>query len=85
MVIFETSYCSAKTQMENNKNLTQQIQFDLMSREMLRNKLKYSGVLEGVLLNNLSEEEVKWVYDIEKILHLFLSQLSTVVWNTFVH
>ncbi|XP_017874697.1 PREDICTED: uncharacterized protein LOC108621721 [Drosophila arizonae] len=51
-------YLRAKTQMENNKNLTQQIQFDLMSREMLRNKLKYSGVLEGVLLNNLSEEEV---------------------------
>nr|AAX33650.1 Dbuz\CG14609d-PA [Drosophila buzzatii] len=51
-------YLRARTQRDNNKHLAQQIEFDLMGREMLRNKIKYTNVLDGVLVNNLSEEEV---------------------------
>lgn len=37
------------------------VQRNIQLYESLKNKKKYSSLLKEVLVNNLSEEEIKWV------------------------
>ncbi|KRF78910.1 uncharacterized protein Dvir_GJ10921, isoform C [Drosophila virilis] len=47
-----------KGQVQNNKSLRRKIENDLQAHHMLRSKMKCTTVLDEVLVNNLSEEEV---------------------------
>lgn len=47
--------------MESIGNLMNTVQRNIQLHESLKNKEKYSSLLKEVLVNNLSEEEVKWV------------------------
>lgn len=47
--------------MESIGNLMNTVQRNIQLYESLKNKKKYSSLLKGVLVNNLSEEEIKWV------------------------
>ncbi|XP_032593176.1 uncharacterized protein LOC6564420 [Drosophila grimshawi] len=60
-------YPRIKNQVENNEHLHYQIEKDRQNRTMLINKMKYASVMKGVLLNNLSEEEIN---RLERIRHL---------------
>ncbi|XP_034485897.1 uncharacterized protein LOC117790529 isoform X2 [Drosophila innubila] len=65
-------YPRVKCQLENNAKLKLTIQRDLQNREMLRNKMAYTGLLQSVLLNNLSEEELnrmQRIQDLKAMLH----------------
>lgn len=48
-----------KSQVDNNEKLHRLIESEMMSHEMLEAKMKCATVLKGVLVNNLSEEEIK--------------------------
>ncbi|KAL7728292.1 hypothetical protein ACLKA6_007398 [Drosophila palustris] len=60
-------YPRVKRQLENNANLKLTIQRDLQNRQMLRNKTAYAGLLQSVLLNNLSEEELNRLQRIDDL------------------
>lgn len=47
--------------MESIGNLMNTVQRNIQLYESLKNKKKYSSLLKEVLVNNLSEEEIKWV------------------------
>lgn len=48
-----------KCQVDNNDKLHRIIECDMLAHEMLETKMKCANVLKGVLMNNLSEEEIK--------------------------
>lgn len=48
-----------KSQVDNNEKLYRIIECDMMAHEVLESKMKCANVLKGVLMNNLSEEEIK--------------------------
>lgn len=50
-----------KSQVDNNDKLHRMIVNDMLAHEMLETKMKCASVLKGVLVNNLSEEEIKCV------------------------
>jgi len=50
---------SMKSQVDNNEKLHRLIENDMLAHEMLETKMKCANVLRGVLVNNLSEEEIK--------------------------
>ncbi|KAH8248302.1 hypothetical protein KR038_010540 [Drosophila bunnanda] len=54
-------YPRMKSQVDNNDKLHRMIVNDMLAHEMLETKMKCASVLKGVLVNNLSEEEIKWV------------------------
>nr|AAX33647.1 Dbuz\CG14609a-PA [Drosophila buzzatii] len=51
-------YPRMKCQVDNNEKLHRIIECDMLAHEMLETKMKCSNVLKGVLMNNLSEEEI---------------------------
>ncbi|KAH8340750.1 cingulin-like protein 1 [Drosophila kikkawai] len=51
-------YPRMKSQVDNNDKLHRMIVKDMLSHEMLETKMKCASVLKGVLVNNLSEEEI---------------------------
>ncbi|XP_064550290.1 uncharacterized protein LOC135436578 [Drosophila montana] len=60
-----------KGELQNNKSLAREIANDLQAHHMLRSKMKYTTVLEQVLVNNLSEEEInrlERIRELKKIL-----------------
>jgi len=52
-------YSRMKSQVDNNDKLHRMIVNDMLAHEMLETKMKCASVLKGVLINNLSEEEIK--------------------------
>lgn len=48
-----------KSQVDNNEKLHRLIESDMLAHEVLEVKMKCTTVLKGVLVNNLSEEEIK--------------------------
>lgn len=57
--LLKSFVCSMKSQVDNNEKLHRLIESEMMSHEMLEAKMKCANVLKGVLVNNLSEEEIK--------------------------
>ncbi|BFF89572.1 uncharacterized protein DMAD_08305 [Drosophila madeirensis] len=51
-------YPRVKSQVDNNEKLHRMIVNDMLAHEMLETKMKCASVLKGVLVNNLSEEEI---------------------------
>ncbi|KAH8369389.1 hypothetical protein KR009_009634 [Drosophila setifemur] len=51
-------YPRMKSQVDNNDKLHRMIVNDMLAHEMLETKMKCASVLKGVLVNNLSEEEI---------------------------
>ncbi|XP_034116398.1 uncharacterized protein LOC117576003 isoform X1 [Drosophila albomicans] len=51
-------YPRVKGQLENNLKLKLNVELDLQNHQMRRTKMKYTQMLQDVLLNNLSEEEM---------------------------
>ncbi|XP_017874690.1 PREDICTED: uncharacterized protein LOC108621717 [Drosophila arizonae] len=51
-------YPRMKCQVDNNDKLHRIIECDMLAHEMLETKMKCANVLKGVLMNNLSEEEI---------------------------
>ncbi|EDW96397.1 uncharacterized protein LOC6536075 [Drosophila yakuba] len=51
-------YPRMKSQVDNNDKLHRMIVNDMLAHEMLETKMKCASVLKGVLINNLSEEEI---------------------------
>ncbi|KAH8344362.1 hypothetical protein KR084_010180 [Drosophila pseudotakahashii] len=51
-------YSRMKSQVDNNDKLHRMIVNDMLAHEMLETKMKCASVLKGVLVNNLSEEEI---------------------------
>lgn len=60
-----------KSQVDNNEKLHRLIENDMLAHEMLETKMKCANVLRGVLVNNLSEEEIKWAIKKIHILHSY--------------
>ncbi|EDV41806.2 uncharacterized protein Dana_GF17661 [Drosophila ananassae] len=52
-------YPRMKSQVENNEKLHRKIVSAMLEHEMLNTKEKCANVLKGVLINNLSDEEIK--------------------------
>lgn len=67
-----------KSQVENNEKLHRKIVSAMLEHEMLNTKEKCANVLKGVLINNLSDEEIKWVIFVSKhpffIHHIFTDE-----------
>ncbi|XP_034488067.1 uncharacterized protein LOC117792159 [Drosophila innubila] len=64
-------YPRMKSQVDNNEKLHRLIENDMLAHEMLETKMKCANVLRGVLVNNLSEEEInrlERIKDLKKIL-----------------
>ncbi|XP_034485649.1 ankyrin repeat domain-containing protein 26-like [Drosophila innubila] len=62
---------NVRTQMENNKKLDRLIQLKFLKRSDLETKMKCTSMLQNVLVNNLSEEEInrlERISDLKKIL-----------------
>ncbi|XP_039489994.1 uncharacterized protein LOC120450850 [Drosophila santomea] len=65
-------YPRMKSQVDNNDKLHRMIVNDMLAHEMLETKMKCASVLKGVLINNLSEEEInrlERIKDLKKTLH----------------
>lgn len=56
--------------MENNEKLKREIEKKMQAKLMLEQKLKCSTLLSDVLLNNLSEEEIKYAAPITLDFHM---------------
>ncbi|EDW59505.1 uncharacterized protein [Drosophila virilis] len=64
-------YPRMKSQVDNNEKLHRIIECDMLAHEMLETKMKCANVLKGVLVNNLSEEEInrlERIKDLRKML-----------------
>ncbi|XP_001359747.1 uncharacterized protein [Drosophila pseudoobscura] len=64
-------YPRMKSQVDNNDKLHRMIVNDMLAHEMLETKMKCASVLKGVLVNNLSEEEInrlERIKDLKKML-----------------
>ncbi|KAH8417083.1 hypothetical protein KR222_002894, partial [Zaprionus bogoriensis] len=64
-------YPRMKSQVDNNEKLHRLIENDMLAHEMLETKMKCATVLKGVLVNNLSEEEInrlERIQDLRKML-----------------
>ncbi|XP_030374535.1 uncharacterized protein LOC115624085 isoform X2 [Scaptodrosophila lebanonensis] len=64
-------YPRMKSQVDNNEKLHRMIENDMLAHEMLETKMKCASVLKGVLVNNLSEEEInrlERIKDLRKML-----------------
>ncbi|EDV93398.1 uncharacterized protein LOC6564419 [Drosophila grimshawi] len=64
-------YPRMKSQVDNNEKLRRTIESDMMAHEMLEDKMKSANVLKGVLVNNLSEEEInrlERIKDLKKVM-----------------
>lgn len=69
-----------KSQVENNEKLHRKIVSAMLEHEMFNTKDKCANVLKGVLINNLSDEEIKYVIFVPKI-RLFINHLFTGDWK----
>lgn len=49
--------------MENNENIRRIAEREVMTRYALEDRMKLASVLQGVLVNNLSEEEIKYAHN----------------------
>jgi len=70
-----------KSQVDNNDKLHRMIVNDMLAHEMLETKMKCASVLKGVLVNNLSEEEIKWVINYQCIIIFLINVITLVVWS----
>ncbi|XP_030559272.1 uncharacterized protein LOC115761611 [Drosophila novamexicana] len=62
-------YPRMKSQMENNENIRRIAEREVMTRYALEDRMKLASVLQGVLVNNLSEEEInrlEYIKDLRK-------------------
>lgn len=57
--LFHRFVSSVMGQIENNKQISRQIELQVLRREHIERKKKQTLILEEALLNNLSEEEMK--------------------------
>ncbi|KAH8278652.1 hypothetical protein KR018_006622 [Drosophila ironensis] len=60
-------YPRMKSQVDNNDKLHRMIVNDMLAHEMLETKMKCASVLKGVLINNISEEELNRLERIKEL------------------
>ncbi|XP_032593175.1 uncharacterized protein LOC116805431 [Drosophila grimshawi] len=60
-------YPRLEFQMDNKEKMIRLTEHDKMTREYLEEKIKYATLLEGILVNNLSEEEINRLERIEDL------------------
>ncbi|KAH8310265.1 hypothetical protein KR044_000324, partial [Drosophila immigrans] len=67
-------YPRMKSQVDNNVKLHRLIENDMLGHEMLETKMKCANVLKGVLVNNLSEEEINRLERIKDLKKMLLKE-----------
>ncbi|KAH8359707.1 hypothetical protein KR093_008424, partial [Drosophila rubida] len=67
-------YPRMKSQVDNNVKLHRLIENDMLGHEMLETKMKCANVLKGVLVNNLSEEEINRLERIKDLKKTLLNE-----------
>ncbi|XP_014097124.1 uveal autoantigen with coiled-coil domains and ankyrin repeats [Bactrocera oleae] len=60
-------YPRIKSQVENNFKLNKMIENDMLGHQTLETKMKRAEVLEGILVNNLSEQEIERLDRIQEL------------------
>ncbi|XP_051863268.1 uncharacterized protein LOC133837566 isoform X2 [Drosophila sulfurigaster albostrigata] len=67
-------YPRMKSQVDNNVKLHRLIENDMLGHEMLETKMKCANVLKGVLVNNLSEEEINRLERIRDLKNILIEE-----------